>query len=303
MSIIYIIGNGFDLYNRLNTGYCDFHRFVVQRYPDLGWDLEEHFRLDVDDQYLWRDFEQDLSTFDWESFFNWYNEVDISRENFRRNEVFGLEDELNQQGEAIVESKRSAFREWIEDLEYHESLQDDMILSIFQQGDRFISFNYTNTLERYYGISKSTILYIHNKLEEFGGELIFGHGTKHEVTPRSDELYEDGNTKRTIFTDAEDTSRSIFYKLRKDTDSVIENHHDFFEQLYGNEKIVVLGHSLGSVDWPYFKHLRGLLPDAWWQFSYNGEEDVRNIENLNLNVLGLSQKKIKLIRLDELGYL
>jgi hypothetical protein len=51
-SFLYIIGNGFDLHPGLSTRYSDFHRYIVAHYPDLERDFEEHFRMDVDHQYL-----------------------------------------------------------------------------------------------------------------------------------------------------------------------------------------------------------------------------------------------------------
>ncbi|WP_316848849.1 bacteriophage abortive infection AbiH family protein [Pedobacter agri] len=299
-SNLYLIGNGFDLHHGLPTRYSDFQKFIEEHYPDLEWDFEEHFRMDVDHQYLWRQFENDLSTFDWESFFNRYNHIDVGSESFRPSEAFGLEDELVQEGENIVESIKSAFREWIESLDYPESISDDLLLGGFEENSKFITFNYTDTLERYYGIDANDILYIHNKADDNRGEIIFGHGTEQEPKPRPDELDEEGNSNRTMFTDAEDAARSVFYELQKDTGSVIVEHRDFLERLSGINGIVVLGHSLGKVDWPYLKYFKGLLPNAFWQFSYYGEQDMQNIKNVCSETLELNWKDVQLIRLYEL---
>lgn len=218
---LYIIGNGFDLHHGLPTRYSDFYRYISENYSELEWDFEEYFRMHIDEQYLWKQFESDLSTFDWESFFIAFNHTDVGSESFRPSEAFGLEDELITEAESIVESIKDAFKEWIESLEYPESLTDDVLLAGFQDHSRFITFNYTDTLERYYGISGDDILYIHNKADDFGGELIFGHGAQQEAKPRPDDLDEDGNSNRTMFTDAEDAARSVLYQFQKDTEAVI----------------------------------------------------------------------------------
>jgi hypothetical protein len=215
-------------------------------------------------------------------------------------EAFGLEDELVHEGENIIELIRNAFREWIKALDYPGSISDDLLFQGLEENSKFITFNYTDTLERYYGIDAKDILYIHNKADDNGGEIIFGHGTEHEPKPRPDELDEDGNSNRAMFTDAEDAARSIFYELQKDTDSVIGEHSDFLERLSAINKIVLLGHSLGKPDWPYLKYLKGLLPDAFWRFSYYGEQDMQNIKNVCLETLELNWEDVQLIRFYEL---
>lgn len=299
MSTLYIIGNGFDLHHGLPTNYSDFHQYVLQHYPDLQMEFDEHFMMEDNEKGLWRAFEADLSTFDWESFFNRYSHIDVTSDSFRPSEAFGLEDELLEEGEAIVESIKSAFCEWIASLEYPESLPDEVRLKVFPQNSKFITFNYTDTLERYYGLTAEAILYLHNKADDFGCELVFGHGLARESKPRPEDLDEEGNSNRTPFTDAEDAARSVFYLFQKDTDAVISEHGDFFEQLSAIQHIVVIGHSLGSVDWPYFKHLKGMLPSAFWQFSYYGEWDIENVRKFCSEVLELNWADVSLFRLSQ----
>ena len=54
MSILYIIGNGFDLYHGLPTSYKDFYEFG----KDLLDEIEEFYKLDISSATPWSDFEK-----------------------------------------------------------------------------------------------------------------------------------------------------------------------------------------------------------------------------------------------------
>src|SRR5690606_39278694 len=77
----------------------------------------------------------------------------------------------------------------------------------------FLNFNYTDTLTELYGISRDRILYIHNNVNDQFGDLIFGHGQEQEDEPEGDEIDENGDSNRTMFTDSERASRHPFYAL------------------------------------------------------------------------------------------
>lgn len=49
MSRLFIIGNGFDLYNGLKTRYSDFHSFISKNCNDLENDIENYFSFKVDE--------------------------------------------------------------------------------------------------------------------------------------------------------------------------------------------------------------------------------------------------------------
>ena len=300
MSTLYIIGNGFDLHHLLKTKYSDFHSFVEEHYNDLGWAFEEFFALSFDENYLWSDFEHDLRTFNWKSFFNHYNSIDVMSDSFKLSERFGLEDEISEAGETLIQHIRDAFGEWIDELEYPELTVDNAKLLKLDTPCKVLNFNYTASLELYYGISQNDILYIHNKADGHGSDLIFGHGTNKESDPKTDEQDENGDSNRTIFTDAEDAARTIFYEFKKDTKSILRIHREFFTGLSNIDQIIVLGHSLGDVDWPYFRYLRKCLPSAEWQISYYGSFEENTKRNLAHKVLNLDYEKIKMIRLEDL---
>lgn len=56
MPALYIIGNGFYLFNGLKTRYSDFHQYIIGNYPDLENSIEEYFSFEADAHYLWKNF-------------------------------------------------------------------------------------------------------------------------------------------------------------------------------------------------------------------------------------------------------
>lgn len=151
MSTLYIIGNGFDLFNGLKTIYADFHNFVIQNFPDLENKIENYFLFQTDDNYLWKNFENDLATFQYENLFDEHNNIDLWDENFKPSEAFGLEDEIGEEVEFLIGDIKNAFTEWIEGLELPAKKTG---LAKIKEDANFITFNYTNTLEVLYSVPK-----------------------------------------------------------------------------------------------------------------------------------------------------
>lgn len=300
MKKLYVLGNGFDIYHGLKTRYTDFHRYVSQNNPDLENTLDNYFEFKTDRNYLWNDFENDLSHFDHESFFDSYNHIDVVSESFRPSECFGLEDELNQEAEDLIQSIREEFLAWIENIEYPESVKNTLKAISFEQNAIFLNFNYTDTLEEFYGIAKSRILYIHNNANDFSGDLIFGHPQRKEAKPQIKEFDADGESNRTMFTDAENVSRVPFYAFQKDTKEVIKQHQQFFNTLDSIDEVIVLGHSLGKVDWPYFRLIFKKANNANWKISYYDKSEMDSKRAFAAKMLGKGTFNIEMIQISDL---
>lgn len=267
MSKLYVIGNGFDLWHGLPTGYNHFHDFAKEFLDGL----EEYYSFDIAHVGPWCDFENSLGCFDWSQFYEAYNHIDISLDSFKPSEVYGLEDELTQEADGHVESIKEFFREWISGIDI---LVAEPKLS-FPQNARFITFNYTSTLQSIYGIGNERIFHVHGRAETFD-DLIFGHGETMEEEP---ELDENGDSNRTMFTDAEGAAKYPFYALQKPVNDVIEKNTKFFESLYSISEIAVLGHSLNKIDLPYFTKIAEYSSQAKWLvycYDMNKKEDYIN---------------------------
>lgn len=296
MLTLYIIGNGFDLFNGLKTRYSDFHEYVIRHFPDLENKIEEYFHFETDWKYLWKNFEHDLSSFNYKSFFDDYNHIEVTSESFKPSELFSLVDEISEEVDNLVDEIREAFTEWISDIgipnEYGFTYR-------FPEHSIFINFNYTTTLESLYGIPKKDILYIHNNADDYHGELIFGHGQSEEFDPAPPTFDEYGEPTRTPFTDSENASRYPFYALMKNTEEVLSDHEDFFKNLPPFDDIIVLGHSLGKPDWPYFKLLNHLSVECNWRLSFYSEEERHALHAIAIEELGIPSRQIRMVKMED----
>ena len=296
MSSLIIIGNGFDLFNGLSTRYCDFHKFINENYPDLENDMEEYFCFSFDDKYLWKDFENDLATFNYRNLFDAYNNIDVMSESFSPSEAFGLEDDISENVDHLIANIKAAFTDWIEEIQLPTEKSNTLN---FPENARFINFNYTDTLEAIYQVCKKDILYIHNNANDLMGELIFGHGQMEESDAADEELDAYGNSNRTIFTDSENAARYPFYAFTKNTLEILQDKREFFNSLEAIAEITVLGHSLGRPDWPYLMELKKLFPDAIWTISYYGESELSYLRDTAIREIGIEARNIRMITIKE----
>jgi len=104
MKKLYIIGNGFDLWHGLPTGYDHFYKFAKQ----LLDEIENYYSFEMTHAGPWSDFETSLGLFEWDYFYDAHNHIDVTSESFKPSEVYGLEDDLTEQafghGDTMEES-------------------------------------------------------------------------------------------------------------------------------------------------------------------------------------------------------
>jgi len=261
MKKLYILGNGFDLWHGLPTGYDHFYEFAKQ----LLDEIENYYSFEVIHSGPWSDFENSLGFFEWEYFYEAYNHIDVTSESFKPSEVYGLEDELTEQADSHVEAIKESFQKWVEGIDI--SVANKKLL--FPQNTNFITFNYTSTLQSIYGISDENVFHIHGQSEKYD-ELIFGHGETMEEKP---ELDENGDSNRTMFSDSQGAAKYPFYAFQKPVSDVLENHRELFSSVEYVQEIVVIGHSFNKIDLPYFKKLADSAKNARWLICCHRESD------------------------------
>ena len=109
MSILYIIGNGFDLYHGLPTSYKDFYEFG----KDLLDEIEEFYKLDISSAIPWSDFENALGEFDWKLFRDAQYNPDPTDKDFEIKEAYGALDEQQARADGYVEDIKECYQNWI----------------------------------------------------------------------------------------------------------------------------------------------------------------------------------------------
>ncbi|ELB2852742.1 hypothetical protein HJ049_03800 [Vibrio parahaemolyticus] len=288
MSTLYVIGNGFDLWHGLSTRYQQFYEFAKDTLDEVG----NYYSFELSVPEPWHDFENALGDYCWEHFFDFHNEVDVKDEGFRPSQLYGLEDELSEQTDLHVNSIRNCFTAWVEQIDVCGASKQ----MAFPEDARFISFNYTSTLQAIYDIADDKVLHIHGNVEQ-RDELVFGHGMAIQEAPEFDEH---GESNRSMFSDAEAAAKYPLYALKKPVDDVLERYKDYFESLDDISEMVVIGHSLNEVDLPYFKRLADSAPKVNWTVSYYSPDDKETHIDA-LTRCGINRDQINACSYDELS--
>lgn len=268
--IIVIIGNGFDVNHGLPSSYAHFKAWLSTNDKGLFDFLERY--IDVNGDW-WNDFERNLS------------EIDIPkliRETPLEDRPIDprLPPSFSHPASWRLDSVRDAislkFTEWVKTL-------DDVKISKkmeLPEACLYISFNYTDTLERVYGIEENRIVYIHGKASR-GDELIYGHGKNHFVLER--DVMEKYHLHRS----------NVFHIAGTYGDSAREltSHLSYWEKniqlgcyydllrpaVLGANKVCVYGLSFSEVDYPYLQWIAEKNRDLKWSVSWHTEKDKKRI--------------------------
>lgn len=281
MSTLFIIGNGFDIWNRLPTSYKNFH----EKYKEH---LNEHIYYfddfcDIDSE--WANFEESLGSFNQDNFHeNAVPQPSLEELGDDHTLLYGYEDEITIKKEALVEDMTNAFNDWIRSVDLNSANK----LIHFNLPAFFVNFNYTTTLQDVYEVPDSNILHIHGKVDK---KIIFGHGRNIESSKeeyQSDEPWFDETTKEV---------GEVLGIFHKPVDKILDEHRAWLEGQNNIENIVVIGHSVNEIDIPYFQCILNAYPDANWQnYNYqNMDEDIDEVSATHdkLLDLGVSEQRLE----------
>lgn len=287
MNTLYIIGNGFDLWHELKTGYATFYEYAKETLDDIGI----YYDFDLSKPEPWSKFEDTLGKYSPNFFFDAYNDINIHDENFRPSYVYGLEDEIIQETDHHVQTIKDVFEEWIHQID----LSNTNKRTLFQPYSKFINFNYTSTLQVVYEIPHESVFHIHGCVDKFD-DLIFGHGRNIKEVAEFDEI---GESTRTIFSDAESASRYPLFALKKPVNDVLAQNEIYFDQLANLDEIVVIGHSLNTIDRPYFHRIAASATKAQWKVCCFTDKERKKFPK-RLVKCGVNLNKIEVITYSDL---
>ena len=266
--VLYIIGNGFDLYHNIPSRYRDFYYWLKEngpQYEEFTNDMQTIFhRLNNEESTLWSNFEEALGQYDVDKIYKYY---------YRSPDNLSSENKYEIAGEQVVSKVRNV-SEKIRPLMTLWAKQIDLShvrpkLRLAKQS-YFFTFNYTNVLEDVYNISPEHICHIHGCIDDIG-EMITGHNTILSTNDINAESDEEELAKQKIVREMN--------KLGKDQDTQIVKHKLFFLSLPVISHVVVIGHSLANIDIRYFGEILSTIPhDTKWYFSTHLKSDDERIE-------------------------
>ncbi|MGC8342253.1 bacteriophage abortive infection AbiH family protein [Pantoea ananatis] len=290
---LYITGNGFDLHHGLDTSYISFGYFLRSHQRDSYDNLVEFLGfsdlpsdrelLNRKKHALWCEFESNLAELNTQEVLDAFTDYlpQLNSPDFRDGEWHSFDIEMQRVLENITDALFNQFDSFISQIKFPE-LTNDKKLKISNNA-LFINFNYTNTIERYYGIHKNQILYIHGDASIPGDRLIIGHGVvpenfeEHPEEPPTDATEEDIEQWEQYMSDKYDyayesgkqTLNKYFTYSFKNTEEIILKSQDFFYQLSKINEVIIIGHSLSKIDLPYFEKIKKhVQPDSTWTATW-----------------------------------
>lgn len=289
---LYIIGNGFDIFNGINSRYSDFKNYVQEKDRDLYEALNEYFNSDE----LWSDFEETLAYIDTDKIIDDASNflVSYGAEDWSDANHHDYQYEVQSAIDVITVSLKELFTKWILSLDI-----PNIPKLKFSTNSAFINFNYTNTLEKTYNISSSNIIYIHNKAIDENSTLIIGHSRNPTLDNAFDKQneWEEGDVR---VAEGNRILDSYFEETYKNTDTIINDNLKYFNHLNNIDEVFIFGHSISIVDIKYFEIVKEKVQeDSIWTVSYYCDEQRDKLKN-SLEKIGIDKEKIKMIKLNEL---
>lgn len=255
-----ITGNGFDIWQDLNTDYSQFkdhylaNRDSIIKKSELtdNWELvsEDGTKTSVGDvEMIYGDpfNPHELEAGFWNTFESSLGRVDSERLNY----FFGKDDDgLKKLGITIENAQstlKEAFCDWISTI----SIENKAPKYHFGDNCLFINFNYTDTLEKRLGVPHENVFHIHGEAAQ-KDSIVFGHALHPQ--PPIEQLYNMGGRFRGLF-----FVEGLLFGTDKHTYLHYMELLVFLARrgvrLTEIKNIYVLGHSFGSADLEYFEEL------------------------------------------------
>ena len=266
---LYIIGNGFDLASGMPTSYTHFYKWLKSNKCDRLISMMDIFFSNQRD--VWSDIEKALGEYDENHILEFCKpEEDFDYDHPTRY-MSSVEDSPDWLFQPILDDFINAFSDWVDSIDITTAKR----IRTLPAESVYLTFNYTETLETVYFIPKSNILHIHGcrLLDE---QYIIGHNNYRNP----DDAYNDESEMLYI----QDTWSKIIgwmNGLLKDTTAIISKNQNFFERLSDIECVIVYGHSLNEVDWPYMKEIvRHIGIEKQWYISQYNAEDSKKVDAL-----------------------
>lgn len=288
---LYIIGNGFDLWHGIPSGYEDFKKYVDKHDSRVSDDVERYLAPRED----WKDLEAALANLDVDSiiddmgqFMGGYGDDDWSDAGHH-----DFQYEVENVVARLSSKLRALFGAWIRTLVIPTPATATRRLNTIDTHATFLNFNYTATLRDLYAVPDGQILHIHGEASEPDSELILGHAwnpSQREPLHRP----EDEEEMDIRLIEAHGILDDYFSSTFKPSERLIREHQGFFDQLSAVQQVYVLGHSLSEVDLPYLQVLTSVpsVRDAHWCVACR-REDERPERQQRLIELGVHPQRAK----------
>jgi len=314
LEALYIVGNGFDLHHDLPTTYVGFSEYLKSKNPSIFDILAHVISYPITDDDLWSHFEENLSFIDisyLEDHISEYIPSPSSDDYDRDMDACVLE--AQRVVGYLTHELRNEFAEYIRKADSYQ-VDTDFLLTLDLDAF-FISFNFTRTLEKQYGVSAENILYMHGTYDD-KENIVLGHAVDPStfIEEKDDQSPPEGLTSEQLeqwneemsnqyvpfLDEAREELSSYYGRSFKNSSEIIETNSSTFNRLGEVRHIFILGHSMSDVDIEYFEVIKEHASQhCQWNVSYYGEKEKAKIEDILLG-LGISEQNYTLIELTSL---
>ncbi len=282
--VLYVIGNGFDIAHGIESKYSDFERWCKTTAKNTSI-FDSLFSTQLD---FWSNIEVALGDYDEEAILDFCKpdeefDLDHSLSSSAR-----IEDAPESILKPALEELKEYFVEWVNFINL-KGIEDYLIL---HKNAKYLSFNYTETLEKIYSIPNENVCHIHGCRLLNDDNYVFGHNNHRDTNSYGEDLpFFEENAFLSILNYLNDFEKPI--------NEIIAAHTVFLDQLRDTKLVYVLGHSISEIDMPYFDYLLSIFTkQPVFIFSSNSTKDSQNIRSF-ISEKGISQYKI--IELDDLA--
>lgn len=292
---LYIIGNGFDIFTGLKTRYSDFRNWMESHYAFIYEAMTSSYGASGE---WWNDFECQLGNLDITEYASKYppkeKTLSVILEDIRARKEYEEEDDglpnfymdspCANRLEGLLDILQYCFEKWVQDAK-HTGMKIHYT-HLEKEESFFINFNYTDTLELYYGIPEDRVIHIHGRASKHE-HLVFGHN-KFQFP---DDYHNNDEQK----------AREVLNRYEKNPYYHIAHHNLYeVEWLRSIEHIHVLGFSFSSVDNDYLDWVANHTNRYCdWEVSWFSEEDKIRINDF-LSETPQLKGRIKLIQIEEM---
>lgn len=297
---LYVIGNGFDIAHGVPSRHINF-RDSMGKNNNLRRNLETY--LKVDD--LWSDFEEALAHIDGSGLLGtvdmWLDIMGAYEPNAQAADFCMAYETAAEPAMEILRMLPKSFRRWVETL---KPSKEPIYKNLIHQNGTYLNFNYTEFPETLYSVPSNNITYIHGCRTDKKQNLILGHafesGEDDDWTPSMPlPKYKSKRKQEMLSAALEGTTRYLvdyMASTTKNTKQLIAENQEFFENVTTVETIMVIGHSLSLVDYPYFREIIKYNQNkANWLITWHSSRDLKSIRKF-VGEMSIASNKITLVK-------
>ena len=313
----YVLGNGFDRFHGLDTSPDTF--LEILKNEDIYNETETAEIVFKRYNVLWGDYESCLADIDLEQIVDdqmiapdYLSDHEYDRDSG----IFNME----QYTESLRGAVQNSLKIMVDNANKELAVKTPLLIDFLKDNDAVLSFNYTSTLERLYdapigvpichihgfreygeplllgyrnGITeeeyynrvfdRETIEKVQNQIEEIQNDDLLSECEKEQELLYWYSVYDEVTRDRDYYIDTQyEVVYGFYQSLKKEVQ--IDQLRDFLKECGKIERVVVMGHSMSSVDSEYMEAIEEtLIPTEWRISQYQDDPSWKSVKEYSFS--------------------